>query len=363
MTPIGSPNPLWKRFPLNTPLTTGIGSLPHHNVDAALAVSFQLGIPFLPQIPIRNPHEFMIAQALYGLPGLQERANGMVTLDLSEWKKGTALLREKTEKAFSSSLEQLDAFEAFEPTSHDFSCWKPFLWELQERNLSVAKIQLAGPMTCQWAMRLEDQSTIDSQPEISSQIYRLTLARAVAMVRALKRNGVLPIFFWDEPSLFGLTPSDPKHLLGLKELGLAIDTLRKEGAIVGLHCCSNTHWKSVLELNIDILSLDTSLSLEMLLKEKDALLPYLKKGNRLCLGVIPTGRTHDEILSFQAPLLKKGLIQTLNQGLADSPGQVQEILQQSFYSPACGLALHSPEETEAVIHTLLDYVPSERDPR
>lgn len=42
-----------KKFSL-TAQTTAIGSLPHHNVDAALAFSFQLGIPFLPQIPIRN---------------------------------------------------------------------------------------------------------------------------------------------------------------------------------------------------------------------------------------------------------------------------------------------------------------------
>ncbi len=54
------------RFP-----TTGIGSLPHHNIDAALAFSFQATIPFLPQIPIRNPWEYMIAQALEGVPGLE----------------------------------------------------------------------------------------------------------------------------------------------------------------------------------------------------------------------------------------------------------------------------------------------------
>ena len=50
--------------------TTGIGSLPHHNIDTALEYSFQFGLPFLPQIPIRSPWELMITQALEGLPGL-----------------------------------------------------------------------------------------------------------------------------------------------------------------------------------------------------------------------------------------------------------------------------------------------------
>src|SRR5690242_12697554 len=65
--------------------TTGIGSLPHHNVDAALEHSFRMGVPFLPQIPIRNPWEFMIAQALEGLPGLQVEKDGSVSLDAAVW--------------------------------------------------------------------------------------------------------------------------------------------------------------------------------------------------------------------------------------------------------------------------------------
>src|SRR4051812_27742352 len=66
-------------------LTTGIGSLPHHNVDAALDFSFRHGIPFLPQIPIRNPWEYMIAQALEGIPGLLAEKDGLVVLDADLW--------------------------------------------------------------------------------------------------------------------------------------------------------------------------------------------------------------------------------------------------------------------------------------
>src|SRR5215210_6594470 len=67
------------------PLTTAIGSLPHHNIDSALAFSFQASIPFLPQIPIRNPWEFMIAQALDGMPGLQVDEDGAVSLNYDIW--------------------------------------------------------------------------------------------------------------------------------------------------------------------------------------------------------------------------------------------------------------------------------------
>ena len=65
------------------PQTTAIGSLPHHNADAALEYSFRHGIPFLPQMPVRNPWEYMIPQALEGLPGLEVSREGASYLVLS----------------------------------------------------------------------------------------------------------------------------------------------------------------------------------------------------------------------------------------------------------------------------------------
>src|SRR3954470_6485194 len=108
--------------------TTGIGSLPHHNRDTALEFSFKFGIPFLPQIPIRNSWEFMIAQAIEGLPGLQIEEEGVVSLNKDIWDRQSHLLAQRLEKAFRE-----EDFEAFEPSAATSSCWQPFLWELQER--------------------------------------------------------------------------------------------------------------------------------------------------------------------------------------------------------------------------------------
>src|SRR5436190_470200 len=80
--------------------TTGIGSLPHHNVDAAIEFSFQMGIPFLPQIPISNPREFMIAQALDGLPGLTIEKDGSAVLDVTRWASQSKKFDDKLRDAF-----------------------------------------------------------------------------------------------------------------------------------------------------------------------------------------------------------------------------------------------------------------------
>jgi hypothetical protein len=329
---------------MTTAKLTGIGSLPHHNADSALEYSFKLTIPFLPQIPIRNPWEYMIAQALEGLPGLSLDSEGQVSLSLSIWESRASDFKQKLDKALSE-----DCYDDFEPSSAVSSCWQPFVWELEERKTPVAKIQIAGPMTSQWALRLKDGTSADHHPELSSQIYRLVLMRAIAMTRRLKSIGVAPIVFLDEPGLFGINPSQPKHMLALQELKILIQTLRKEGAEVGLHCCSDTNWKAVLSLGLQYLSIDTALSLPHLLENKAELESYLASGGKLSLGAIPTVR-HNVLQSLDADLILASLEKTLLTALPKET--VRKILSTSILTPACGLAFHTVSDAERVLDLL-----------
>lgn len=340
-------------------LTTAIGSLPHHNIDSALQFSFQLGIPFLPQIPIRNSWEYMIPQALEGIPGLQVEPEGSVLLDLDVWNGRSKAFNEKLLSAFSSTTKP-DAFEAFEPSSATSSSWQPFLWELEEQNSTLAKIQLAGPLTSQWALRLSDHSLVDTHPEIGTQIFRTVLARTLAMSRRIKHEGIQPFLYLDEPALYALDPKNPKHLLALQELKIMIQALRHEGVWVGLHCCSNTDWSRVLALGIDILSLDVGLSLKSLLQYKDALSMFILGGGRLSLGIIPTSKPTD-FSSLDGKALFSELIETLEAELArdlkeskDNQQLLFTILSQAIYTPACGLALLSVSDAESVLAALLE---------
>ena len=331
--------------------TTGIGSLPHHNIDSALAYSFLHGIPFLPQIPIRNPWEFMIPQALEDLPGLTVERDGATLLNPEIWASRTAALNERLATAFRTGKDSPQAFEAFEPSAATSSSWQAFLWELQEAGKKIAKIQIAGPMTCQWVLRLTDGSGLDKFPDISSQIFRLVLARSLAMTRRLQAAGITPVLYLDEPGLYAYSAANPRHLATIQELKLMVQTLRKEGVIVGLHCCSNTDWKSVLAMDLSYLSIDTNLSLENLLSSASEQLPgFIKRGGRLSLGVIPTGRS-SALHSLDAKELFEGLKSKLLQGLGD-PKLVAQILRQAIYTPACGLALHSIADAELISETL-----------
>jgi hypothetical protein len=335
--------------------TTAIGSLPHHNVDAALQVAFSTSIPFLPQIPIRNPWEYMLAQALEGLPGLQAESDGTVTLNLAVWESRSAKLDQELTHAFERANSDFAAFEAFEPSPAVSSSWQPFVWELEEREVKKAKIQIAGPLTSQWSVRTKDGQTLDRNPEVAMQIYRLVLARALSMTRRLQASGIQPLLYIDEPGLYGLMASSTKFHLGLQELKLMVQTLKKDGVEVGLHCCSNTDWDAVLGLGIHVLSIDTALSLRALLTP--ARMPVIEdfalQGGRLSLGVIPTARS-SVLHSLEPEPIFSDLLSAF-QASGARPELVRQILSQAIYTPACGLALHSVSDADLALELLHEF--------
>ncbi len=336
---------------VKTPATTGIGSLPHHNIDAALAFSFQHDIPYLPQIPIRNPWEFMIAQATEGLPGLEVQAGGTVVLDLDVWLGRSKAMNERLLAAYAAEAKP-EAFEAFEPSSATSSGWQPFLWELEERGSKIAKVQIAGPLTSQWSLRLKDGSSPDKHPEIATQIFRLVLARAIAMVRRLRSGGIQPVIYFDEPGLYGLTRSNPRHTLGLQELRVHVQALKKEGALVGLHCCSNTEWKPILELGLDILSIDTALSLDPLLSAPESE-QFIRSGGRFSLGVIPTSKEGAGAPDVHS--LFSALMDTFQRRWSGKTDLAKKAIGDAFLTPACGLAFQSAAEAEMILAALQEF--------
>ena len=334
--------------------TTGIGSLPHHNVDSALEYAFRMGIPFLPQIPIRNPWEFMIAQALEGLPGLQVEKDGQVILNLDIWKSQSHRLERRLDEFFSKEGSSQNR-DLFEPSSATSSCWQPFLWELQERGISVGKVQIAGPMTCQWGISLKGGLSPDHYPELGSQIFKLVLARALAMVQRMKSHDIQPILFLDEPGFYALSVSQPKHLLALQELKIVVQTLQKAGARVGIHCCSNTDWEAVLSLGLDILSLDTGISLAPALacKEGKSIENFIHAGGQLSLGVVPTGRS-SVLRTLDARSLADQLLRNFSAAWGTESEWTRKILQNAIYTPACGLAFQSTSDAEWILEKLVE---------
>ncbi|PTL77665.1 hypothetical protein [Vitiosangium sp. GDMCC 1.1324] len=327
---------------LPTCATTGIGSLPHTQLEMGLQAALALDIPFLPQLPGGRPSEFMIPQALEGLPGLRWDDEGMCTVDLEAWGRARGDFETRLEVALASG-----ALEAFEPSLEGCRAWRPFLWEVENRKLAFAKAQLAGPFTVRSVARTNDGLAALDVPGLDEAMFRLLLARSLAMVKALRRAGTTPLFYLDEPGLYAYERSNPRHLLAMQELRLLVVALQREGALVGVHCCGNTDWASLLDAGLDMLSLDVRLSLDAVLEESGAFARFLESGATLSLGIIPT----DLASSYEVGELVDAVEVSFKAALP--PGHsFSRVGSQVLLTPACGLAMRTVVDAERILEQL-----------
>ena len=322
--------------------TTGIGSLPHTQLEMALQMALQVDVPYLPQLPAANPGEFMIPAALERLPGLKVDAEGGMVIDAEEWASARAAFRAQVEGALASG-----DLRAFEPSPSSCRAWHPFLFEIENRRLMLAKVQLAGPATVRWYARTSRGQVASEVLELDQQIYRLLLARCLSMVKALRRAGATPLIYLDEPGMYALERRDPRHLLVLQELRLMIVALQNEGALVGIHCCSNTDWAALLGLGINIISADARLSLDALLESGEPLQRFVDAGGVLSLGIVPT----DLSASYRVDELVDAVDTSLRATFEDET-VYREVASRSMLTPACGLALRQVTDAERIFEEL-----------
>ncbi len=328
-------------------MTTGIGSLPHRSIDAALDQAFRVDLPFLPQLPQRDAREFMLAQALEGVPGVIHDEAGLVLLDLEQWKKGAAEYDQKLHRAF-----EKDDLTPFLPSATYLAALEPFLARVKKEGRKIAKVQIAGPLTVQWTLRTADGKM---PPSLAlTHVTRTILARSLALADAVKAAGAQPVVFIDEPGLYAFSRMQPNHIVMLQELRINLMALKKRGAKVGLHCCSDADWGAIMGLGLDVLAIDARLSLPSLLKAGEALVTFVSMGGRLALGVIPTDRGTSPMVPELLEEMSQRL-SNLEQYFPTRASILEAILGRSLLTPACGLAFLAEDEASGVIDELSSF--------
>lgn len=312
--------------------TLAVGSLPHTQLELAMQQAFMLDVPTLPQLPRTDPAEYMLPQALEKLPGLRFDEVGQASVDRLEWERGSSAFQEQLDAALEGKN-----LEAFEPGGAFCRAWRPFLWEVENRRVPFAKAQLTGPLTARWVTTLTGGVPLENVYGLGAQIVRLVLVRAMAMAKAIRDRGATPLIFFDEPGLFAYSPSRPSHAVELQNAGILIGALKKAGALVGVHCCGNTHWPTVLNLPVDYFAIDAKLTLEPLLRDPSSLDAFLDRGGSLVLGIVPTNEES-----------RADVDEVVDLALARMGERRERILSSALLSPACGLALRTVGESQAI---------------
>jgi len=299
---------------------TGVGSLPHTDAAAAADAVLELlpDLPAIPSLPRRSPAERMLAQASVGIAGVAADADGSISVDLDRFDAEASVSPDLAHDAFGGLRAFLDAAAG---------------------RTGAVKWQATGPVTLGLALHRRGVGAADAFAmagrAVGAHIHAVQEAVASALPAATQ------VIVVDEPGLTALMQPDfplaPDAAIDLVSAALAA----ARRGVAGVHCCGSTDWPAVLAAGPALLSLPVDVGIA---DAAGFLATYLDQGGWVAWGVIPTdgpvGTEPDRHWRALAALWCE---------LAAGGCDIVRLRRQSLITPACGLALHDPDQARQVL--------------
>lgn len=313
-------------------LTTAMAVMPQTNVQQALDLALSLDVPFWPQLPNYNYYEDMYVQAAEHFPG--------IVLDLE--KRTLDFSMTKFIDEFEETMSKFD-----DPTYFDISKKYSVVYhDFLTRDLAdrpAIRGQLEGPISFGFNVLDQDERPILFDDTIRPFLMEFMAKRINIQLTRLKERNDNAFMFIDEPGLQFIFSamsgySDQKAKTDLDNFFAMVDGLR------GIHLCGNPDWDFLLNLDMDILSLDVYTNAEIFAACAGSIKKFLDRGGILVWGIVPTGYEvfAKESLGFLIMKLE-GIWQHLGKKGVD----IDQIIAQSMLSPAT-CCLVNPDKGQTV---------------
>lgn len=258
-------------------LTTAMAVMPHTDIERALEMALTLDVPFWPQLPNYSYYEDMYVQAAEHFPGIVldvEARTLRFSMDKFALELEEALIR-------FDDPAYLDVSEAYSVVYHEF-----LALDLKDR--PAIRGQLEGPVS--FGLNILDQ---DGRPIIFDDTVRdfmldFLSRRVNAQSARLKKLNPNAFMFVDEPGLQYLFSA----MSGYTELKAKGDLERFFAQVErprGVHLCGNPDWEFLLNLDLDVLSLDVFTNGEVFSAYAPSVKRFLDRGGVIVWGIVPTG--------------------------------------------------------------------------
>lgn len=290
-------------------LASAVGSLPHDDVDDAIAFALerQPRLPAAPSLPRLSPVEAMIPQAAWGIPGVLVLPDGSLLVDEAAVDPDAPL---------EGGLD-----------TPPFASLRAFLAAIVGR-VAPYKIQLTGPVTLALALH-----AVGVPADRAFAVAGRAVGIRVREVLGAAREGApdaTPLVFLDEPGLTAaLEPGFPLGVDDTLDLVSSVLATVEGAAVAGLHCCGRADWPVVLQAGPQMLSLPVEAGAT---DHPGAFADYLDRGGWLAWGAVPTDRP----LGETAEILWRRLVAEWD-ALAEAGCEPRRLIEQALITPACGL--------------------------
>ena len=258
-------------------LTTAMAVMPHTNVERALETALTMDIPFWPQLPNYNYYEDMYVQAAEHFPGI------LLDMEKQTLKFSMDKFAEELETAMAhfDDPDYFDVSETYSVVYHSF-----LSMDLSDR--PAIRGQLEGPISFGFNVLDQNKRPILFDDNIRPFMFEFMAKRINVQLDRLKKLNKNAFMFVDEPGLQFLFSAmsgygDVKAKADLDLFFSMVDRPR------GIHLCGNPDWDFLLNLDMDILSMDLYSNAEIFSAYGSSIGRFLDKGGVIVWGIVPTG--------------------------------------------------------------------------
>ena len=257
-------------------LTTAMAVMPHTDPEQALADALSLDIPFWPQLPRLSYYEDMYVQASEHFPGI------VLNLD----KQTLAFSMDKFIAELEDTLAHFEEPAYFDISEQYSDVYHRFL-KLDLADRPAIRGQLEGPISFGLNVLDQDKRPILFDDTVRPFMYEFMAKRINAQLGRLKIINPKAFMFIDEPGLqflfSALSGYDSSAARSDMEAFLAMVERPR-----GVHLCGNPDWDFLLNLDMDILSLDVYLNGEIFATYANSIKRFLERGGVIAWGLVPT---------------------------------------------------------------------------
>ncbi len=299
--------------------TTAMGIMPHQDVERALELSLSLDIPYWPQLPRVSFFEDMYAQLSEHFPG--------IILDTDNKKIKFSL--EKFYEEFDQLLANWDKEEYFR-LSPDYSILFHKFLDLDLSPYQYIRGQSIGPVS--YGLKILDQNkkSMIYHEEVRGIIFDFVAKKVQAQYNEMKKKHEGAFVWVDEPGLQMVFMAFTGYTSD-KAFKDYQDFLKKLPGPKGVHLCGNPDWSFLLQLDLDIISLDILAWGQIFSGYREEIKDFIDKGGIISWGITPTLTEEYEKENLETMIEK---LEEVWNSLEEAGITRQQILAQSWLAPA-----------------------------
>lgn len=328
--------------------TTAMGILPHRDVEQALKLSMSVDVPFWPQLPRLSFFDDMYAQICEGFPGVRVDPGAReIVFDRDRFHQELAVLFERWEE-----LETFQLSNRYSQTFHRF----------MDEDLEAyrhVRGQVIGPVSFGLCILDEGDRPIIYDDDVRSILFPFIQKKLNSQYAQLKEKHPSPLVWVDEPGLEALFSA----FTGYTDERARRDYhgfLEEVCGPRGVHLCGNPDWSFLLDLDLDVLSMDALANGEVLVRYADEIRRFIEGGGIISWGVVPTLTEELDAESLRSMVTH---LEELWGYLAGRGMDIDEILDRSWLAPArcCLINLDGADSVQQSFTLLREIAETVRD--